>query len=561
MSPTPTPHSSTLRAWQLQTLQRLAEWREGPFLVSAAPGAGKTRPALELARTLLAQRAIARVAVLCPTTPLTRQWAAAAAALGVQLEPDAASAQPPRDFHGVAVTYARIASDPRPWAASAGEDTLVIVDEAHHLGEELTWGESFQRAFAGAPRWLLLSGTPFRSDATPIPGVRYDTHGLAEPDISYTYAQAVADGICRPVAFVTFDGTLSWRSGEQVIESSFETILTAREASRRYRTAISTELPDGLPRILREAHAKLRALREQGHRDAGGLVVAADAKHARQIARLLGEVIGKAPLVVLHTEAQAARKLTDFRNSREPWIVAVNMVSEGVDIPRLRVGVYATAAKTPLIFRQIVGRFVRTVPGRPPEPSWVYLPADPVLRTHAAEVETELRHVLRPRGEDDQLEGFDEREGHERRTERSEAAEFVPLSAEFSPQMTLFGGATRVESAPARPTPAGAVPTLLPSPAVTEPMVLGSATVVERPAPAPAEGRPATFERRSHLRAERSRLVAELQRRGGGSHREINAWINRKVGVGSVQTATIAQLERSVEALVKELVRRSRPGG
>ena len=89
-------------------------------------------------------------------------------------------------------------------------------------------------------------------------------------------------------------------------------------------------------------------------------------------------------MVVLHTEARAAQKLAAFRDSHEPWIVAVNMVSEGVDIPRLRVGVYATAAKTPMIFRQIVGRFVRTIPGRLPEPSWVYLPADPVLRGHAA---------------------------------------------------------------------------------------------------------------------------------------------------------------------------------
>ncbi|HSZ70726.1 MAG TPA: DEAD/DEAH box helicase family protein [Solirubrobacteraceae bacterium] len=527
------PAATSLRAWQRDALAQLADWRDGPFLVSAAPGAGKTRPALELAKALLAQRAVARVAVLCPTTPLTRQWAAAAAALGVQLEPDPARARPPRDFHGVAVTYARIASDPRAWAAEASRDMLVIVDEAHHLGEELAWGEAFQRAFAPAPRWLLLSGTPFRSDATPIPGVRYDAEGLAVPDVSYTYAQAVADGICRPVAFVTFDGTLSWRSGDDVIESSFETVLTAREAARRYRTAISTDLPDGLPRILREADAKLRALRAAGQRDAGGLVVAADSAHARRIAKLLGEATGRAPLVVLHTEARAARKLTDFRGSREPWIVAVNMVSEGVDIPRLRVGVYATAAKTPLIFRQIVGRFVRTIPGRPPEPSWVYLPADPILRRHASEVETELRHALR--APDDLAEELDE--PRERRaTEPSPTPEFVPLSAEFAPQMTLFG----------------------PAPGATAAVAAETATTGS--AHGAPQGPPprAAFERRQDLRAERSRLVADLQRRGGGSHREINAWLNRAVGVQRVETASIPQLERSIAVLVKELTRRTR---
>src|SRR4029078_10166623 len=114
------------------------------------------------------------------------------------------------------------------------------------------------------------------------------------------------------------------------------------------------------------------------------------------IAAILKGVTGRSPTVVLHTDAKAAEKLAAFTRSTERWIVAVNMVSEGVDIPRLRVGVYATAAKTPLIFRQIIGRVVRTIQGRPAgEHSWVYLRGEPVLRVHAGEDESELRHVLR----------------------------------------------------------------------------------------------------------------------------------------------------------------------
>jgi superfamily II DNA or RNA helicase len=520
--------TTSLRGWQRAALDQLDSWRDGPFLISAAPGAGKTRPALELARRLLMAGEVNRVVVLCPTTPLTRQWATAAAALGLQLQPDAQSPSPPRDFHGVAVTYARVAGDAGKWALEMTESTFVIVDEAHHLGEELAWGASFQEAFGRARRKLLLSGTPFRSDATPIPGVSYDAEGVAMPDVSYTYAQAVSDGICRPVAFVTFDGALSWRSGEDVIESSFESVLSAKEASRRYRTAISAELPDGLPRILREADAKLRTLRAGGHRDAGALAIAADATHARQMAKLLTESTGAAPVVVLHTESRAGQKLAAFRSSREPWIVAVNMVSEGVDIPRLRVGVYATAAKTPMIFRQIVGRFVRTIPGRMPEPSWVYLPADPILRGHASEVESELRRALREREPE---EGFDE--PRERRaTEPSPASEFVPLSAQVAPQMTLFGPAPTVSLAEAPGAP--------------------------EPGPAAAPTPVAAFERRAELRHERSRLVAELARRAGSSHREINTWVNRAVGVDRVESASIGQLERSVERLVRELTRHSR---
>jgi superfamily II DNA or RNA helicase len=576
---------SGLRSWQRRALAEMERWGQGPFLLAAAPGAGKTRPALEFARRELARGAIDGVLVVCPTAPLTRQWARAASELGVELAPDASSPRRPRGFHGVAVTYARIAKAPVRWRQATGPRTLVIADEAHHLGEDLAWGETFGRAFGACRRWLLLSGTPFRSDATPIPGVRYDAAGLAEPDVSYGYAEAVLDGICRPVCFVAYDGTLSWRSGDQVIESSFETVLSAREAGRRYRTAISTELPDGLPRILAEADARLRTLRREGHGDAGGLVIAADSSHARRIAALLREATGRAPVVVLHAEPRAAAKLSAFTHSRDPWIVAVNMVSEGVDIPRLRVGVYATAAKTPLVFRQIVGRFVRTIQGRPVEPSWLYIPADTVLRDHAASIEGELRRAARPR--DESGDGLEFDRADRAASERSEAPAFVPLSADVAPQLTLFGPApgggpppaawptvttahdawppaTAAESswppatAAERSWPPAADSDWPPAAAVADngwpPAEVAAAPTEVAAAPAGVAIAPA-FERRESLRRERHRLVSELARRDGMSHREANAWLNRKLGIRSVEQATIQELERSVELLVGKLTR------
>jgi superfamily II DNA or RNA helicase len=519
-----------LRAWQQRALDAMEDWHEGSFLISAAPGAGKTRPALEFAKRELAARRVDGLVIACPTAPLTRQWARAAHALGLELAPDAQSPRPPRGFHGVVVTYARIANAPRVWAAGTRERTLVIADEAHHLGEELAWGVGFGQAFALPSRWLLLSGTPFRSDATPIPGVEYDADGLAEPDISYTYSDAVRDRVCRPVAFVTYDGTLSWRSGDYVIESSFDTVLSTREASRRYRTAISTELPDGLPRILGEADVRLRGLRAGGHPQAGGLVIAADSAHARKIAARLREVSGQAPVVVLHQDPKAATKLAAFTHSGDPWIVAVNMVSEGVDIPRLRVGVYATAAKTPLIFRQIVGRFVRTIAGREPEPSWLYIPADTVLRDHASAVEQELRYLVRLRADEDDLGGLDEVE--QRLTERTEVLDFEPLSADVAPQMTLFG------------------------PAPDAPVAVRTAALTPVPVAAPEppqDGGVPLYERRAQLRAKRHKLVAELARDRCVRHSEVNAEVNRAIGIESVGKATIEQLERSIDWLDRKL--------
>lgn len=550
----PLPSSTrSLRAWQERALVTMRAWRRGPFLISAAPGAGKTRPALAFARELLRAGAVRRVAVVCPTTPLTRQWAAAAARLGVHLAPDAAELRPPRDFDGVAVTYARVAMVAERWARQCGEATLVIADEAHHLGEDLTWGQGFHRAFGRAARWLLLSGTPFRSDQSPIPGVRYED-GVAVPDVSYTYADAVRDRVCRPVSFIPYDGVLQWRAGdplqgaggEDVVEASFADALAGADAARRYRTAISVDLSDGLPRILASAHERLEQVRAAGHRDAGGLVVAADGEHARAIAAILRAVTGRAPTVVLHTEARAAEKLAAFTASRERWIVAVNMVSEGVDIPRLRVGVYATAAKTPLIFRQVVGRFVRTIPGRPVDTSWLYLPGDPVLRTHAADVETELRHALRPVDAAEDGAALDER--RERRASEPAAAEaFRPVAADVAPQLALFGppgGAAGVAAAVATPAarPAGS---------------LGSPP--DTLADADADADMPAFERRALLRDKRRRLVADLRRRDGRTHAEINAWLNRACGIRRVEDASLADLERSVELLLAELSGARRP--
>jgi superfamily II DNA or RNA helicase len=525
----------TLRAWQEAALEHMAAWHEGPFLLSAAPGAGKTIPSLVYARKLLDAGIVTRVHVVCPTTPLTRQWAEAAGRLGVQLAPDSEQLHPPRDFHGIAATYARVASSARRWASQCGERTLVIADECHHLGDELAWGEGFSQAFAATARWLLLSGTPFRSDHCAIAGVRYEG-GVAIPDVSYSYAQAVRDGICRPVAFIPYDGTLSWQSGEDVIESSFDDALSAREASRRYRTAISTELADGLPRILRSAHERLEEVRAGGHPDAGGLVVTADGGHARRVAATLKEITGKAPVVVVHTDARAAQKLRAFGRGRERWIVAVNMVSEGVDIPRLRVGVYATAAKTPLIFRQIVGRFVRTLPGRPAELSYLFLPADRLLRMHAADVEEELRHVLKTPDEiaDGEL---DEPREPRRETELDLPDAFVPLAADVAPQLALFGGG--------------------PAPPAVKPIAFASAAAVADEGEPEAPPEPA-FKRRARLRDKRHGLVKTLAGFSGSTHREINAWCNRKTAVASVGDASIEQLERAIEILLAELDRLSR---
>jgi superfamily II DNA or RNA helicase len=129
------------------------------------------------------------------------------------------------------------------------------------------------------------------------------------------------------------------------------------------------------------------------------MVIATDHETARSYAKMLREITGQGATVVLSDDPGASKKIKGFGESEDRWLVAVRMVSEGVDIPRLSVGVYATSTSTPLFFAQAVGRFVRS--RRRGETASVFLPSVPTLMGHAAEMEVERDHVLdRPRRED-----------------------------------------------------------------------------------------------------------------------------------------------------------------
>ena len=255
-------------------------------------------------------------------------------------------------------------------------------------------------------------------------------------------------------------------------------------------------------------------------------MIAADSTHARRIAALLREATGRrAAGGAPHRAARGAQKLAAFTRSRDPWIVAVNMVSEGVDIPRLRVGVYATAAKTPLVFRQIVGRFVRTIPGRPPEPSWLYIPADPVLRDHAADDRGGAPPRAAP-GPRTTATGRSSSRPSGVATERSEAPAFVAAERRRHPADDAVRTARR-------------------APAAADPgqrrYDRGGRT---RAGPTPTTGRRSSAGRRCAASATGSSPRSPAAT--GPTHREVNAWMNRKLGIKSVEKATARELERSV---------------
>src|SRR5215218_5631833 len=397
------PAGRPLRDWQEEAVAAVLAHPQRSFLASATPAAGKTTFGLHVAHRMLADGRVGRVCVIAPTTHIARQWAADAARYGIDLEPNRPnSAGPePRDRHGVAVTYQTLAAGPgvhRRRCADA--PTLLIADEPHHMGEQAAWGRSAQAAFEDARFRLLLSGTPFRSDNTPIPWIAYDEDGVSRADYAYGYTDALLDGVCRPVTFHTYDGDMEWMSDGRRRRADFSVALPAAEAARRLRTALDPE-GDWIEHVLRDAHAELAALRAGPHPEAGGLVVAIDKEHAERLADRLARVAGERPAIVTSDAADASQRIHRFAAGAGSWLVSVLMVSEGVDIPRLRVGVYATTARTELFFRQVVGRFIRRTAAPKDQMSHVFLPADPTLTRLAAQIEEERRHALtlEPAGE------------------------------------------------------------------------------------------------------------------------------------------------------------------
>jgi len=156
-----------------------------------------------------------------------------------------------------------------------------------------------------------------------------------------------------------------------------------------------------ISRVLEAADKRLTEVR-RAMPDAGGLVIAGDHETARAYAGLLRRISGERPVVVLSDDPTASRKISAFAGSTARWMVAVRMVSEGVDVPRLAVGVYATSVSTALFFAQAVGRFVRV--RQRGETASVFVPSVPVLLGFAAELEAERDHVVRALNRDPEAE-------------------------------------------------------------------------------------------------------------------------------------------------------------
>ncbi|APT93684.1 hypothetical protein CPHO_05250 [Corynebacterium phocae] len=413
--------------------------RPRDFMAVATPGAGKTTFALRIASDLVEDKTVNRVIVVVPTEHLKVQWSQAAARVGLALDPEfknSSAVNPAMD--GVVVTYAQVGMHPfKHHAVASAKKSLVILDEIHHAGDAKSWGDGVREAYLDAVHRLALTGTPFRSDDSRIPFVRYEEDGeghlVSRADHTYDYGAALADGVVRPVVFLSYSGESRWRdSAGEEYAARLGDILKPEHIARAWRTALDPK-GDWIPAVLQAAHTRLLQVRRVVP-DAGGLVLATDTQTARAYAKILKQMSSTPVSVILSDDPGSSKRIKEFDQSNDEWMVAVRMVSEGVDVPRLSVGVYATSASTPLFFAQAIGRFVRK--RAKGETASVFLPSVPVLLGLAENMEKSRDHVLG--GEKPDKEGWDDDlldEANQKKTEPDlleKSYEALGAEAEFS---------------------------------------------------------------------------------------------------------------------------------
>ncbi|WFN94949.1 DEAD/DEAH box helicase [Gordonia sihwensis] len=562
-----------LRAWQRRALTKYLTRRPKDFLAVATPGAGKTTFGLRVASELLADRTVERITVVAPTEHLKHQWAQSAARVGIALDSNFSNStgSTSSDFDGVVLTYAQVAAHPsRHRVRTEQYRTLVILDEIHHGGDAKSWGDGIREAFSDAERRLSLTGTPFRSDDSPIPFVTYEPEPgggqRSKADHSYGYADALRDGVVRPVVFLAYSGQASWRTsaGEEFTARLGEP-LSAEQTSRAWRTALDPH-GDWIPAVLSAAHRRLMKLRDSGVPDAGGLVIATDQQTARDYAELLLSMTGKKPALILSDDPKSSSRIAEFSASQDEWMVAVRMVSEGVDVPRLAVGVYATNASTPLYFAQAIGRFVRS--RRPGETASVFLPSVPVLLDLASKLEAQRDHVLgKPHRESDGLEDGLLAQANKREDEPGEDEKtFESLHADAELDQVIYDGSsfgtTTLVGSDEESDYLG-LPGLLDADQVrtllqqrqADQVTRRSAAAKARPADdAQAQAAPNAAERQTGenlhaLRKELNTLVALHHHRTGKPHGQVHNELRTRLGGPPTAMATAEQLRERIKAL------------
>lgn len=387
----------SLRKWQGRCIAKALEHFNTArhFFCQATPGAGKTRMAAELARCLLEQDKIDLVLCFAPSCQVVEGFRSTfAQVLGMRLDGQLGAI-------GAAHTYqAMDYRDDAFWQLLDDYRVFTVFDEIHHCAGHdpllsNAWGQQIlQRVQDRAAFTLALSGTPWRSDDRAIALARYSSpEGQLICDYRYGLREAIADGVCRSPRITLLDNQKVKLTEELATENAIRLFPSIAKLLGGSPVTYDNLLrhDEMIDQVLKLGCAKLDALR-QSKPDAAGLVVATDIEHAHQIAKAL-KGRGERCWVVTNENPNAQQVINVFRHSDCRWIVAVGMISEGTDIPRLQVCCYLSRIRTELHYRQVLGRVLRRT-SEIDEQAWLFMLAEPTLQGYAERIAEDLPENL-----------------------------------------------------------------------------------------------------------------------------------------------------------------------
>ena len=414
-----------LRPWQAQAIEKSLEWFESQdikqFLINAAPGAGKTVCASVIAKRLFEMDKIDRVIVIAPRVEVVRQWSEEFQTVTGKFMMRVTGADKSIAVQNVdcCATWSSVQGASEQFKEVCdSQRTLVICDEHHHAAVEAAWGRGAAGAFANAKYVVVLTGTPIRSDGKKTAWMAYDSAGRinhpAEGTYTLSYGDAVDLGYCRPITFHRHEGNFNVvlkdgekisvnGSGEVGISDELKRINGIQKSLNYYNLACKPIFEEDGTTPKRQSYqgsmlewgvTKLNEIREMMP-NAGGLVIAPSIEVAEHMAELLEIIDGEKPTIVHNQISNTQDKIAAFRGTDKRWIVSVAMISEGVDIKRLRLLVFLPDAKTELSFRQSMGRVVRTMGKDDLTRAYVVMPSHEVFEKYARRVELEMSPSIR----------------------------------------------------------------------------------------------------------------------------------------------------------------------
>ena len=405
------PASLALRDYQRQAV---ANWfrHRGRGMLKMATGSGKTINALAIATELYEKIGLQVLLVVCPYRHLVTQWAREGQRFNLQpllafenvqqWQPKLSSQlyqvrQGNQNFLTVITTNVTFISE--GFQSQLGffpEKTLIVGDEAHHLGSP--------RLVESLPKTiglrLGLSATPERYfDETGTEAVFNYFGEVLKPE--FTLADAIAQGALVPyyyypvfvplteseaLAYAKLTKRIGWALADDPNLKSNETVTNLLMQRSRLVGTAENKLPT-LAQLMSSRLNTSHTLFYCGDGSLDGI-----SRQVSAVTQMLGKELGfrvhsytaETPL----TERETLRQ--QFEKGDLQGLVAIHCLDEGVDIPAIRHAIILASTGNPRQFIQRRGRVLRPHAGKTEATIFDMIVIPPLLDRETWEVERNL---------------------------------------------------------------------------------------------------------------------------------------------------------------------------